>query len=121
MKLIIAGTRTINKYRAFYEFQKWRANGHRFGIHTFLSGEATGPDQVPYLVKEIWGDISPLVEPYPADWDTHGKAAGPIRNRVMAKEGDALLLIWDGKSRGSNDMRKAMKELWKPVYEVLVN
>ena len=45
------------------------------------------------------------VERHPADWDRHGKGAGPIRNRAMAKSGaDRCLAFWDGESRGTLDM-----------------
>ena len=52
------------------------------------------------------------------DWDKRGKAAGPIRNQEMAKYADVLLLIWDGKSKGSLSMRDAMEKLNKPIFEV---
>lgn len=49
------------------------------------------------------------VEPFPYP-DGYGRAGGPIRNAKMAEYGDALLLIWDGKSRGSQSMlREATK------------
>jgi hypothetical protein len=38
----------------------------------------------------------------------------------MAEYADALLLIWDGKSRGSLNMKQQMLKLEKPVYEVIV-
>lgn len=45
------------------------------------------------------------VRHFPADWKTHGKAAGPIRNREMAEAGaDALLALWDGESKGTSSM-----------------
>jgi hypothetical protein len=46
------------------------------------------------------------VEEYPADWNIHGKAAGPIRNQEMAENADALIAVWDGESRGTRDMIK---------------
>ena len=33
---------------------------------------------------------------FDTDWNKHGRAAGPIRNKQMAEYGDALLIIWDG-------------------------
>ena len=57
---------------------------------------------------------------FDADWETHGKAAGPIRNAQMAKYADALLLIWDWKSKGSANMKQEMFKLNKPVYEVII-
>lgn len=46
-----------------------------------------------------------IVERYPADWKTHGKAAGPIRNTQMALRGaDLCIAFWNGSSRGTLDM-----------------
>jgi len=55
-----------------------------------------------------------------AEWEEHGKAAGPIRNKQMANYGEKLLLIWDGESRGSANMKAEMLKLNKPVYEIII-
>ena len=39
-----------------------------------------------------------------ANWTEHGKAAGPIRNKLMAQNADVLVAFWDGKSRGTRSM-----------------
>lgn len=39
-----------------------------------------------------------------ADWDTHGKSAGYIRNSEMAKYGTHAVIFWDGESKGSGHM-----------------
>ena len=117
MKLIIAGTRTIDPYRAYFEFVKMRVNLNMGAITEFVTGGAEGPDQVPYLVQDIYGEITPLICEYPADWGQYGKAAGPLRNKDMAKYGDELCLIWDGKSRGSANMKEEMLKLGKKVHE----
>lgn len=41
---------------------------------------------------------------FPADWDKHGRSAGPIRNAQMAEYADMLLCFFDGKSRGTKNM-----------------
>ena len=41
---------------------------------------------------------------FPADWDKYGKAAGYKRNEEMARNADALIAFWDGKSRGTKHM-----------------
>lgn len=56
----------------------------------------------------------------PAQWTKLGKIAGPVRNAEMAKIGEVLLLIWDGKSKGSVSMKKEMQKLNKPIYEVIL-
>lgn len=57
---------------------------------------------------------------YPADWNAHGKMAGPIRNAEMALHADELILIWDGESRGSANMRSIMTRYGKPVHELII-
>lgn len=44
------------------------------------------------------------VKRFPADWNQYGRRAGPLRNREMARYADALIAIWDGKSRGTRSM-----------------
>lgn len=51
-----------------------------------------------------------------ADWKGNGVAAGPMRNREMATYADALVAVWDGKSRGTKNMIEEMKRLKKPVF-----
>ena len=44
---------------------------------------------------------------FPAEWNTYGKAAGPIRNRQMAEYAAPdgyCVVFWDGKSRGSQNI-----------------
>lgn len=53
-----------------------------------------------------------------ADWDTHKKAAGIIRNKEMSEVADGLLAFWDGQSRGTKHMIDTMKKLNKPVRTV---
>ncbi len=50
-----------------------------------------------------------------ADWDRHGKPAGPIRNREMLQGANALLAVWDGKSRGTLNAIKTAEAMRLPV------
>ena len=54
------------------------------------------------------------------DWNKHGKAAGPIRNRQMAEYADCLIAVWDGKSRGTKNMIDEMNKLMKPVFLIWI-
>jgi hypothetical protein len=38
----------------------------------------------------------------------------------MAEEGDELLIIWDGESKGSANMKSQMLLLKKPVHEIIL-
>lgn len=57
---------------------------------------------------------------YDADWNQYGKAAGPIRNRVMLKEGkpDLVHAFHDdlANSKGTKDMVTITKDAGVKVY-----
>ena len=121
MKLIVAGSRDL--YFAHYFIDAIEGNVFDFDdedneLTEVVSGDCeTGVDKA----GEGWANsVGLAVTKFPADWDTHGKAAGPIRNKQMAKYADRLLLIWDGKSKGSANMKKEMQKLNKPIYEVIL-
>lgn len=40
-------------------------------------------------------------ERFEADWDTHGKKAGILRNIEMIDAADMVVAFWDGQSRGT--------------------
>lgn len=108
-RLIVAGTRTFHNYfllglKLDMLLAEKIANGYRIVI---IEGGATGADDLAnlYAVERGYEVVTVL-----ADWDTHGKAAGPIRNRQMAEQGDALVAFWDGVSRGTADMIRQAKE-----------
>ena len=115
MRLIIAGSRHFPQELAD---RLVFAAMNRIGTNpaVVISGTATGIDQA----GERWAEGRGIaVERYPADWNAHGRAAGPIRNRQMAEAANAALVIWDGSSRGSKNMLATAKELGLAVYEVV--
>jgi hypothetical protein len=126
MKLIIAGGRDIGEDVRGRDWSKdrarlwaiYRAHHAEHGMPTeFVSGAAPGVDR---FGEDVAKGFDMVPKRFPADWDKYPKAAGPIRNRQMAQYADALLLIWDGKSRGSANMKAEMLKLGKPVYEHVV-
>ena len=121
MKLIIAGSRTLNpscEGITEYLYDTMCIDNNTWHLlKEVVSGGAQGVDTSAKRFAE-WSGMS-YVE-FPANWDKHGKAAGPIRNLEMAKYADALLLIWDGESKGSANMKMNMEKLGKPVYEVII-
>lgn len=68
----------------------------------FIDGDCkTGTDAIAKNIAKEWGFDR---KPFPADWVTHGRSAGPIRNAAMAKIGTHCLAFWDGESPGTRDM-----------------
>jgi hypothetical protein len=109
MNCIIAGPRYIKNYQHVLDAVK--ASG--FTIGTVVSGRAKGVDSL----GERWAEEHGVtVKPFPADWDKYKRAAGIVRNREMAKYADALVAVWDGKSRGTGDMIKHAREKGLLVY-----
>ena len=115
MKLIIAGSRTITNYTPV-NVTKWL---HAFNLRPteIVSGGARGIDELGERWAKLYGIIMKRFNP---DWITHGKAAGPIRNQQMAEYADALMVVWDGKSRGTKNMMEEMKKVDKPIYVVAI-
>lgn len=81
---------------------------------TLVHGDAPGADRLVVAVARILGWE---VEDHPADWDTHGRAAGPIRNQQMADSGADVCLAFPG-GRGTADMVRRAEAAGIPVRRV---
>lgn len=115
MKLIIAGSRTFKSLAPYVEAAILHFG--IIGIKQIISGSADGIDEA----GEEWAELNGFHTCYfVPNWGDHGKAAGPIRNRLMAKYADELLLIWDGLSIGSLSMKTEMLKVGKPIYEMIL-
>ncbi len=77
-----------------------------------LSGGAAGVDT---WAVEAAKDVGLEASVFEADWNAHGRKAGPIRNASIVAECDRLVAFWDGKSRGTlNSIYQAYRAT-KPV------
>jgi len=87
-------------------------------VSALLSGTARGTDQA----GERWakGRNIPVIR-RPADWQKHGKRAGYLRNAEMVKEAGCFLIYWDGKSPGTCNMLKLVRESGKPFRLITAN
>lgn len=113
MRTIIAGSRTINNP---FELDKAIENSG-FEITEIISGGAQGVDSLG--LNHARANNIP-VKMFIPDWKTYGKAAGPIRNTEMAENADALILVWDGLSRGSADMLKKAQDKGLKIFVYIV-
>lgn len=78
-----------------------------FGIDTIIHGAARGAD----TCAAVWADIRLVTAiAFPADWEKHGRAAGPIRNRQMLDSADVDLVVAFPGGRGTAHMIKLARE-----------
>ena len=82
---------------------------------TIIEGGAKGADALAERFARRHADWLHHTQ-MPADWDTHKKSAGPIRNQQMAQAGDALIAFWDGRSKGTKNMIECMTRQGKDVH-----
>ena len=84
-----------------------------------IEGNARGADR---MAGEAAKEFGIELEVYPADWNTYGKAAGPIRNTQMLKEGkpDKVLAFHDDieASKGTKNMVTQARKAGIPVEVV---
>ena len=109
MKLIIAGGRDIHDYNLVLS----GLEESEFKPTEIVSGGAKGVDA---LGERYAIEMNLPLHIFEANWEEHGRAAGPIRNRKMAENADALLAIWDGKSRGTKNMIETATKKGLLVY-----
>lgn len=76
-------------------------------ITEIVSGHALGADSLGEAYANFYGIKLTI---FKADWDTYGRAAGPIRNKQMIDYADAIIVFWDGKSRGTKNDIDLAKE-----------
>lgn len=75
-----------------------------------IHGDAKGADR---MAADIATQYNAKVIAVPADWEEHGKAAGPIRNQKMLDDHNPDV-VWafrsTGKSNGTDDMVRRSKK-----------
>lgn len=115
MRLIIAGGRNLRLNSSFIESALVNFC-IKDDVKEIISGGAEGVDWAgeEYSIDFLDKEATVL----PADWLHLG--AGHERNKKMAEFGDALLIIWDGKTAGSANMKTEMLRLKKPIYEIVL-
>ena len=113
LKVIIAGSRSIESYLTV----KTAIEKSGFPVGEVVSGTAQGADEI----GEYWAEKHNVpIKQFPADWAKLGNRAGMIRNGEMADYADALVLVWDGKSRGSAGMLEIAKKQKLRIHQEIV-
>ncbi len=84
-------------------------------IDCVIHGAARGADT---LAGEWASERAICCDEYPANWDRDGKAAGPIRNRLMLTDGKPDLVIAFPGGRGTANMMQQAKAAGVAVREI---
>lgn len=107
-KVIIAGTRTFASYTLLCSFcDRYLSQKGQTHEIIIVSGTARGADK---LGEQYAKDRGYKIELFPADWENKGRTAGYIRNADMADYADALIVFWDGQSKGTLNMIRTAKK-----------
>lgn len=74
----------------------------KHNIQVVVSGTCSNS---PDIDGEDWARANKItINPFPANWEENGKAAGFLRNKEMAANADILVAFWDRKSSGTKNM-----------------
>ena len=114
MKIGIVGSRNFKDYNILTE----KLKDIETDIKVVISGGAPGADRL----AEKWAkEHGKLLTVYPADWVTHGKSAGYIRNADIVKNSDKIVAFWDGVSKGTKHTINLCKKNNKECEIILVS
>jgi YspA, cpYpsA-related SLOG family len=91
MRVLICGSRNWTDHRMIEAILSGLLMTNDDDELVVIEGHARGADQVAHH----WAERNQGVELmcYPADWETHGKSAGPVRNRLMLKDAQPTLVL----------------------------
>ncbi len=104
IKILVCGGRDYSERRLLYEeLDKVHAENQ---IAIVITGGARGADSL----AVDWASIRNIqVLIYNANWKTHGRKAGPLRNQRMIDEGEPDLVIAFPGGKGTADMVRRAK------------
>ena len=107
MRILVCGGRDYDDMPEFTHQMGHLAREHGLENLVIIHGGASGADRM----ASNWAFTFGLTEEaYLADWKTHGRAAGPIRNRQMLVEGKPdLVLAFPGGKGTANMITQAEK------------
>lgn len=100
MKVIIAGSRDITDIKLVIK----AVAQSKFEFTEVVSGCSRGVDTLAIEWAKLVGVLVARFAVTSEEWRMNPRTAGYIRNVKMADYADALVAIWDGKSKGTRHM-----------------
>lgn len=112
MKVLVCGGRDYNDYG--------NVKAHLDALHDMepiteiIHGGASGAD----TLAGLWATQNNVkLNIFPAEWEKHGRAAGPIRNTIMLEVGKPELVLAFRGGRGTANMVKQAEDAGVEVME----
>lgn len=117
MRILITGSRYANQEHIKKGAELIYSCVPKDQNHTIVNGGAKGFDQVANYLAQHYPNFTS--ETHPANWNAHGKAAGPIRNQQMVDSGADVcfaFFIEGVESRGTSHCLRATVKASIPVH-----
>lgn len=112
------GTRVgVVGIRRFYDYEAMKEVLDGEEISLIVSGGAKGTDTLAERYAKEYN--IPFIVHLPK-WDKYGRAAGPIRNKLIVRDSDRIIAFWDGQSRGTKSTIELAEKAGKPVNIQLI-
>ncbi len=109
MKLLIVGSRSITDFDLSPHVPP--------DVDTVISGGANGVDTLAQTYADLYRLSKYIIRPR---YDLYGRVAPLKRNEQMVDMADAVLVIWDGHSRGTQYTVRYAKKMNKPITLIQV-
>ena len=109
-RVLITGSRNWGNRETIYSALENELRAR--GAITVVHGGARGADSIAgeWAKAKRAAGFNVSEEVHPAQWNTHGRAAGPIRNQKMIDLGAEIVLAFPlGESRGTRHAMKASR------------
>lgn len=116
---LICGDRNYVDYDDFCQRMAKVVEEEKHGLpNGVISGHARGAD----TMGERWAkENNLLLSVFPADWNTYGNSAGPIRNAQMLKEKPQLVVAFLApNSKGTKNMIEQAAHAGTPTKVILI-
>lgn len=115
-------------YRNFYDYEKFsevvsgyiqmlRTQHGNIHISKIVSGGCRGTDE---MAERYAREHNITLEVHHADWDKHGRAAGPIRNKKIVDNSDIVIAFLHDESKGTKHTIEYARSKNKKVLEIKI-
>lgn len=114
-RILVCGGRNYDDQERVYRILDAASRAVVDRTIAIIHGDAKGADHL----ADVWAKERQVsVLRFPADWESHGKRAGPIRNKQMLDEGKPHVVVAFPGGSGTKHMVGLARQYGIPVKEV---